>query len=121
MTNTRRSIFLEIAGMIALFVVLGWDIIIGDELNNEVAGLSAYRTEEKVGLVWQYVTYIGTDQVIERNDLRSKWNTLDRLGEPFEQQNRTIIAIRAIVFLVGSLALTLGRYLELKNKLPQTK
>lgn len=116
----------EIIGMIFLLLSLGWQIFFEDSLKNISRDASFYGIERKIDDIWNLLAsehsqkYEYPEKPSVRFDfpyILSKWKYGPSKHEGLERQIETLTIIRAIIFIIGSILIILGKYYAIKKPL----
>lgn len=117
----------EVAGLLLVLVSLGWHELIEEPVSDIHANAKHYEVNERFELVWRYLHGLrgeivekkvpSSQSALDYNYLKDRWSRLAIEKDNVARQSEVFRGIRIVLFLVGSVLLTVGRYYELHLRL----
>ncbi len=117
----RKWAKFELCGLLLILFATWWQFFITDQQNDTIQDIKLYKIERKVDAVWDYLEH--AIYLSDKNALGEKYNEIRRyycyplynLGGTAVVQNNKLMFIKNSLFILGSVLLLIGRYLEVKE------
>lgn len=113
---------LQISGLILLLGSIGWQVFIADQLRDLHEDTKRYIIDQKLDNIWMYLGAIGykirqdepTRVTADYAQFNESWNRLPKGEERVKSQASFAIWVTRIFYLLGTVLMLVGRYLEMK-------
>jgi hypothetical protein len=123
--RTQTAARVEVAGLLLVLLALGWQMFLEEPVAGLYSGAKEFEVNERLEIVFRYMQGLRTEVVerqppppgLEYNHLKDTWNRLDSRNSGVAKQASFMRYVRVILFLIGSVLLSVGRYSELQRRL----
>lgn len=121
MKKLSVAIKLELIGMLLLLGSSAWSLFFNDTLAAMSFDSSFYRVEEKLDTIWATLADLysqseaNTSKAMSRVNFETalaNWKQWRQGTEDFRQQKEFGSVVGGITFILGSILIVIGRYLE---------
>jgi len=120
----KTAYMVEVFGLVVILLSVGWQVFIEEDSQELAREAEIIQLNEKLDDIWLYVGRIGgavtqdssVGSVADYETLNKHWRYVSQETN-FDYTARLFRLIRGILFLFGTVMLSIGRYYELRERL----